>query len=133
MLRKILSVVIGMTAAIAVIMLVQGGSMAAFPLPAGVDIRNPASINPGDIPLVNLVSVLSSYILAAMAAGAVAAKVDRSYSPTNGLIVGGLLTLASISNLAMIPHPLWFAVINVVAMIPLAWLGAYLVTRAPSA
>lgn len=54
---------------------------------------------------------------------------DRRVWP--GLIVWALLTIASISNLILIPHPLWFAIAGIAACLISGLLG--LVLAAPAA
>jgi uncharacterized protein YacL len=38
-------------------------------------------------------------------------------------VVGGLMLIATVANLIMIPHPLWFSILGVVGVIVAAWLG----------
>jgi hypothetical protein len=123
MLRKIVAVVLGSLAAVLVITVVQQLGMTVSPLPAGIDISDPSAIEPGDIPLINMLWVLASYALGVLTGGAAAGRISPAFMPVGPLIIGGLLTVASIMNMTMIPHPLWFAVINLAMMIPLAWLG----------
>ena len=131
MVRTILAVVLGSLAAVLVITAIQQLGMALSPLPAGLDLTDPTTIEPGDIPLVNMLWVLASYALGALAGGAAAAKIAPAFAPLGPAIVGGLLTVASVMNMTQIPHPLWFVVINLLMMIPLAWWGGRLV--APNA
>ncbi len=44
--------------------------------------------------------------------------------PFPALLVGGVMMLAGISNLAVIPHPLWFMVLSVLVFVPSAWLAS---------
>ena len=39
------------------------------------------------------------------------------------MIVGGLMLAGTAFNLAVIPHPLWFAITGVAGIIIAAWLG----------
>ena len=39
------------------------------------------------------------------------------------MVVGGLMLIATIMNLVMIPHPMWFSILGVVGVVIGAWLG----------
>lgn len=46
-----------------------------------------------------------------------------------GLVVGGLMLLATAANFAMIPHPTWMMALAIVAICAAAWFGARLFAR----
>jgi hypothetical protein len=129
MLRNTVAVVLGAVAAGLLISVIQGIGMAVSPLPAGIDFNDPSTIDPGAIPLVNMLWVLASYAVGALVGGAATARIAPGFVPQGPVIVGALFTLASVVNLRIIPHPMWFAVINLLMMIPLAWLGGRLMAR----
>ncbi|MCK6623004.1 MAG: hypothetical protein HUU32_18855 [Calditrichaceae bacterium] len=54
------------------------------------------------------------------------ALVTNQHRVLHGMIVGGIMLLAGIVNMAMIPHPLWFWVVGVLIFLPAAYLGARL-------
>ena len=103
MLRKIVAVVLGSLAAVLVITVVQQLGMTVSPLPVGIDISDPSAIEPGDIPLINMLWVLASYALGVLTGGAAAGRISPAFVPVGPLIIGGLLTVASIMNMTMIP------------------------------
>jgi hypothetical protein len=39
------------------------------------------------------------------------------------IVVGGLMFVATVANLIMIPHPVWFSVLGVAGIGAAAWLG----------
>jgi hypothetical protein len=73
--------------------------------------------------------LLIGYMIASFVGGWVASLISKSTIPVPALIIGGLLTVAGIMNLMMIPHDLWFAVINVPTYLAFAWIGAKMVKK----
>ncbi len=134
MARRILSVLAGLAVAVVFFMLFQGTSGALFPPPPGLDLNNPeelaAYIN--TLPQTAMFLVLLGYAVGTLMGGFVTAKVMmmQPVTPrqlrTPVLILGGLLTLAAILNLRSIPHPTWFAIINLATFFPMALAGAQL-------
>ena len=65
-----------------------------------------------------------SAILLADVAGYIIGKFSKSRHITLALGIGGLFTIANISNLVSIPHPVWLAILTTVIFLPCAWLGS---------
>ncbi len=73
-----------------------------------------------------LLVVIAGWILASFIGGWVAARLAGRSGVLHGLVLGGLLTLAGIANNLMIPPPMWFWLVSLVAFLPPAYLGARL-------
>ena len=92
---------------------------AVYPPPEGLD--------PGDIeqikaavaamPVGALLFVLFAWVAGAYAGGLVAALLAPGRRGVMAAIVGALVLAAVVANLAMIPHPLWFAAVAIVAVL----------------
>jgi len=133
--RNIASVGVGLIAGMALMLLVQGIGMVVIPLPPGVNFRDvesvKAAMTAGRIPLAFLLVVLFSHGAGSFLAGWVCGRIANHSPAVLTCLVGGLLTLAGIWNLAMIPHPMWFAVVDVLLYIPCAWCGGRLAPPPP--
>jgi hypothetical protein len=78
--------------------------------------------------------VALAHVLGSVMGGAAATLVAGGASLRQGVIVGAVLLLGGIVNLAMIPHPLWFVGLDLAVYLPAAYLGARLaLTRPPPA
>jgi hypothetical protein len=65
----------------------------------------------------------------AFVAGWATAKMARVATLAFALAAGALFLAAGIANLMMIPHPLWFSILDLVLYLPAAWLGGVLGDR----
>ena len=80
------------------------------------------------LPLAALLIVMAAWIAATFAGGLLACFIAREMPFVYASIVGVLVLLGTIINLMSIPHPLWFSIISVLAIIATifvaGWLGA---------
>ncbi|WP_052592559.1 hypothetical protein [Aureispira sp. CCB-QB1] len=131
-LKPVLAVILGLSFAFLIIILSQMLGHILYPIPdqfKNIDFSDPANRPQLEAlmamaPTGSLIIVLVGYMLAAFGGGFLAAKIDPTRTTKLGLIVGTLLTLAGISNLMMIPHPIWFVLINLPSYLLFAWLGS---------
>ena len=126
--KWILGTLAGLATAVISIALIQQVSTLLYPMPPDLDFEDRAALKAwiDELPLSALLLVIASYATGAFAGGYVSARItqDQAWPP---LIVGAALLLAGFANLAMIPHPFWFAAASTLIYIPLALLGARLV------
>jgi len=134
-LRSVLAVVFGLILGAAVILAVQALGHQVYPIPEGLDVRDPEALKAyvAEAPVGVLLFVLAAYALGSFAGGAFAGWYARRAPATHGLIVGAVLLAGGVANLLMIPHPAWFAVACVAVFVPAAYLGARLVRKPPAA
>ncbi len=123
MLRTVLAIPAGLVVGGIVISFVQVAAITLLPLPEGVP-TDRASIEPGDIPAVNMAFVLIAWAAGAFAGGGTAARVTRSAKRRLALIVGAFFLFAGVYNMATISSPLWFWVVGILLFLPSAHLGA---------
>jgi hypothetical protein len=130
MIRSILAVVAGLVLSFAIVVLVQGLSAILYPLPPGVDVNDPASLRAAmaDVPAGALFLVALAWFVGTFAGAWVAARVALRAPSAHAFAVGGILTLAGVANLLMLPHPAWFWVLGLSAAV----LGAHLAPPAKS-
>jgi hypothetical protein len=115
MLRSIGAVLAGAVAALAAIMAIEMLGHLAYPLPSDLDLHDPerAGAYLRSVPLGAKLVVVAGWILGGLVGGLVAKTIARRLWPL--WTVAGLLALAGIVNVLMIPHPLWMQVAAVVA------------------
>ena len=119
----------GFLTAMIVVILCQSLNLVLYPLPESLDPQDTEALaaHIANSPTGALLGVLASYFFGAFAGGAVAARLGRD--PRVGLAIGLALLLGGLSNLAQIPHPLWFQVSSTLVYIPSAWMGAIMAMR----
>lgn len=131
MFRRIVAVIAGLAGSMAVIMAVQAAGVRLYPPPPGADFTDPDALAAlmAQMPLGALLMVELSYAAGSLAGGAVVHLVVRKRTTGPLLVVGWLLTLGGVANLAAVPHPLWFAGLSTVTYLPCVFLGAAAVAR----
>ena len=126
MLKRLTSIMAGCSAGIAVIFLIESLGHILYPMPEGIDPNNVEEIKKlmANVPAGALIIVLCAAFLGGLAGGFVAGKFDAENSKKHALIVGGILTLLGILNLIVIPHPIWFIIIDIVIYCVGAYIGS---------
>lgn len=119
MLKKIVAVIAGVVTAGVVIALIEMIGHAVFPPPVGVDFADPVSVSAmmQAAPIGALLFVIVAWLAGIVAGATIAFLIVRENGKLNASIVGGLVLAGTIANLLMIPHPVWFSVVSVVAII----------------
>jgi hypothetical protein len=117
--RNILAVVGGVAAAFAVVMIVESACNAVYPPPTGIDFSKPEVVREymAVLPFGAFMFVLTALAGGALAGSMVAARVSRTRRQLCAGIVGAVVLAATLMNLILIPHPLWFASLCVVGVI----------------
>ena len=112
-------------------MLVMVGP-SVIPPPAGVDVTDPEAIR-NSIDLFEARHFLFPFLahsIGTLVGALVAYLVAASHKNRFALVIGALFLLGGIAASSMIPAPVWFIVLDLVAAyIPMAWLGGRLGER----
>ena len=127
MLRKISAVLLGVLLAFATVMLIEWISHQIYPLPPGLDFKDPEQVRlfTSNLPLGALLLVLLGWLLGTITGGLTASHVARERPLVFASIIGAVMMAATIANLAMIPHPTWFSI----AAIMVIGVGTLLASR----
>ncbi len=131
MVKRIISVVVALAAAMAVIMGGEKMGGILFKTPA-MDPHNPQTISDmmANMPVAAFLWLLIGYAFSSFLGGMVATFISGRKDMQPALIVGGVLTVGSIMNFIQIPyHPVWFMVSNVLICLPFAWLVYFTVKK----
>ncbi len=122
MLRKIAATLLGVLAGILAISLVQALGHRFDPPPENPEDLEVMRAFIAGLPLRAFLFVLASYVIGSFFAGWTAGKVGKTMRPA--WIAGGVLMLAGILNVVILPHPTWFMVASLSCYLPCAWFGA---------
>ena len=126
--RKILAVIVAFIVATAIIMIVEMVNSLVVMPPSDAVMKDPAALREfmANGPVKAYIIVLLGYIAASFAGGFIVTKMGRRVSPgvTLPIIIGGLLELAMIANVLMLPgQPLWFVTLAILTFIPVTLIG----------
>jgi len=130
MLRAILSIVAGVVAAFAIVMLgdmlsqAVAASSAGAP-PADLSDRTAIEAYMSGLPVTVFLIMLAGWTIAAFVAAFVAARFGRK-GAWPGWVAAALFFCATAANLLLIPHPMWMTVAGIVLVIAAGWAGARL-------
>lgn len=127
-LRNTLAVLAGIVTAFLVVMLVEMLGHRLFPVPAGLDFNDKAAMAAfvRTLPVGALLCVLLAWVSGSFSGAWLAARLAVSRRPLLSGVVGLFVLAASITNLMMLPHPLWFSITAVIAVPAAAWLAGRL-------
>jgi len=129
--RKILGAVLGLCAAITVVMIIQSLGHKLWPIPTGVDFKNKEQVAAmvRALPVGALLWVALSYCLGTLAGAYMALKVSRDpWTTWPALVVEGVLLAFGVMNLMALPHPGWFWIASL-ASFPLGAFAAIWLAR----
>ncbi len=127
--RTILGAVVGLAAAMATMLLIEGLATMLFP-PPGIDLNSEAALAEmvaKATPAMKAL-VVFGWLLASFVGGWVAAKISRAHRVGAAVVVGVAVVLGVIFNAVALPHPLWMTASGVLLPIPLAWWAARIAT-----
>lgn len=124
MVRKISAVVLGIVIAIAIVAAVESLGHAVYPVPPDVRFDDPAQYQAyvAGLPAGALMFVLAAWVLGALIGGLIACLVAREKPFLYSTIIGGAILAATVMNLVMIPHPLWFSVTAIMSIAAITFL-----------
>ena len=135
-LRLLLAVIVGFVAGSAVNMALISASASLIPPPPGADVTTMEGLR-ASMHLFEPKHFLFPFLAHALGTlvGALVATLlapQRSIVPA--LVVGVLFFAGGCANVAMLPSPLWFDVVDLVlGYLPFAWVGYRLAARRPPA
>ena len=127
--RRFAGILIGLVVGFVAIALLQMVSSKIFPAPAGIDFEDTEQLRSWiqGLPITALILVLVTHALGAFLAAAVCQLIVGDRWVVGWMISGFVVLLAGITNLMAIPHPMWFAVADVAAYLPAAWMGGAMI------
>lgn len=129
--RSALVLLAGVVIAAVTVILMDTVVGSLYPLPPGTDLNDQHTMRSAlaAMPATAFMLLLIGWVLAAGAGAYLAARLATRSTALHGFIVAGFVLLATVGNLAAIPHPVWLWPAAIV-LIPLAgWAATRLVRR----
>jgi hypothetical protein len=132
-LRYAAAVIAGLVVAGGVVFAVEAVGHAAYPPPEGLDFRDVAQMEAHvrTLPAAAFAFVIAAWTLGALLGGIVAALIAPARKMLLACIIGGFILAGAVANLAMIPHPPWFAISAPLLVIVATGVAAVIGTRWP--
>ena len=126
MIRNIGAALAGVVTAFVLVMLIEKVGLLIYPPPADLDFSDPEAIKPyiATLPFFALLFPMIAWVVATFTGSLVASKIGTANPLLFAGIVGGLIFAATIANLIMIPHPMWFSIVSLLAIAASAWIAA---------
>lgn len=125
MLRKILSMIAGLTAAITIFIITESINGSLYPIPSDLDFTNPEAVKSfyGNQPVLFWLLVLLGWAIGSFVCGFLIKLISKTEKKLLPIIAGVLLTLSAVANFFALPHPTWFVIVALLLFIPLVLLG----------
>ena len=129
--RSALVLLAGVVAAVFVVILMDTLVGNIYSLPAGADATNPDSLRQAvaALPVGAFLILVAGWVLAAGVGSYLAARLATHARAIHGMIVALFVLVATVANLAKIPHPFWLWPATIVLIPAAGWAAAKLVTR----
>lgn len=126
--KNIAAGVAGVLVAMGLVWLVEMIGHAVYPPPPDIDFSDPDAMRVyiGTLPIGAFLFVGGAWFIGTLGGTLAACHFGSAAPKIYAMVVGGLMLVATATNLALIPHPLWFAILGVVGVIAAAWLGMFL-------
>jgi hypothetical protein len=130
-LRSILAVAGGLAAAIVVVFIVDILNSLIFPPPPGIDMNDQEAMRAfaERLPVGAFVILITGWGVASFVGSWIAGRIGRHAPFVHSMVFTGLFLMVGISNLILIPHPIWVWVIGIAAYVGSGFAGARLATR----
>lgn len=129
--RSALVLLAGVIVAVIVVVLMDGLVGRVYAFPAGTDLNDPESMRRAvaALPIAAFVLLVVGWALAAGAGAYVAARFAAHASAAHGLIVALFVLVATVANLAKIPHPAWLWLATIILVPAAGWTATRLGAR----
>ena len=114
-----MAVVFGIVVTVDLIIAIEALGHAVYPMPDGLDLtdREVLKASVMDAPIAALLLVLGAWLVATLVGGLLACFIAKESPLVYSAIIGGLVLMGTVINLSSIPHPLWFSITSVLAII----------------
>ena len=129
--RSALVLLGGVIAAVFVVILMDTLVGNIYSLPAGTDASNPDSLRQAvaALPVTAFLILVTGWVFAAAVGSYLAARLATHARLVHGMIVALFVLVATVANLAKIPHPFWLWPATIILIPAAGWAAAQLVTR----
>ncbi len=129
--RNIAACVTGVLIAFGLVWIVEMVGHSVYPPPLDIDFSNTEALRAyaASMPVGALLFVGGAWFIGTLFGTTAACHIGVAGPRVFASVIGGLMLVATIINLTMIPHPLWFSIAGVAGIIVAAWLAMMLSQR----
>lgn len=129
--RNIAAVVAGVIVAVGLVMLLESAGYYFYPMPADLNMDSMEALRShiANLPVGAFLLVGMGWFLGTLGGTLTACKIGIAKPVTFALIIGGLMLATTTFNLITIPHPLWFSISGIAAVVVAAWIGLKICER----
>jgi hypothetical protein len=130
MIKKIAAAVIGIIVAGGIVFAVESLGHTVYPLPPDLDMSDPVQFGNyvESLPMGAFLFVAGAWVLGTLGGGLLACFIAGEKPRVYSTIVGGFILVATIANLIMIPHPLWFSISSLIAIAVMTYVTGSIAT-----
>jgi len=127
MLRRILAIVAGLVAAMAIIFAIEAVGRVLFPLPSGMALNDPDSIRDrvDMIPIGALASILVAWTFGALAGSYSVGRLIGARGASLAYVAGAVVLVWAALMTMRMPHPIWFVLATPILIVGATVLGAW--------
>ena len=130
--NRILAIIAGLVIGWVIVGLGDVVTHKLFPAPTDFDYTDKQALKTfiEGLPVAAFVSMILVWAISAFLGGMTTGKIAKSNWKRLCLITGGILLLANVANMFVIPHPTWVNIVTVIMYLPLAYLGGKIIQKA---
>ena len=112
MAKKITAAVLGVIAAFGIVAAVEALGHTIYPVPPDLDFNDSVAFGKyvQSLPVGALLFPAGAWVLATLGGGLLACFIAKDKPFVYSGIIGGFIFLATVANLMMISHPMWFSI-----------------------
>lgn len=123
--RNIISVFVGLAAAIVIFLIAETINASLYPAPANLDFKDEVSVQMfyKNQPIAFWLIVLLGWGVGSLLCGLLIKIISKNQNSKLPIIAGSILTLSAVANFFSLPHPTWFIIVGLLIFIPSTLLG----------
>tara|TARA_R110002096_G_scaffold5508_5_gene25742 strand:- start:12798 stop:13214 length:417 start_codon:yes stop_codon:yes gene_type:complete len=123
--KNIAAGIAGIAVALVLVMLAEMLGHTVYPPPADLDFDDIDAVRShiATLPVGAFAFVAGGWFAATLAGILVACRIGTARKRFFASMITGLMLLATVYNLATIPHPLWFSIVGIAGIFLAAWLA----------
>ncbi len=131
MLRSIGAGVVGLMIAILLVWLIEQIGHSIYPPPVDIDLSDPESARAqiAALPVGAVLFVGVAWVIGTFVGVSVACRIGRAKPVIYAVLVGGFVLAGAIAMIIIIPHPWWFTVVSLPAIVAAAYTAMRLAPR----
>lgn len=132
--KNIAAGIVGVLVAAGLVALFEMIGHSVYPMPPDIDFSDTDAMRHyiAGLPLGAFAFVGAAWFLGTLGGTMIASRIGSAPPVLFAMVVAGFVLIATAYNLAIIPHPVWFSISGIVAIVAAAWLGQFLSNRSAS-